>query len=118
MLKVSDVTHEIVSMKKSGMKQVSIAGKLGLSVTTVANHVRSARACGLLEKRTPKDMKSHFDNVMYMSGIRRGRIQDVFTTMPEEITNWLIDETVKGTTVAQTIASIVIDTYHEEKQKD
>ena len=118
MLKVNETTQTIVEMKKAGMKQVTIAARLGLDPATVSNHVRSAREIGILEPRAPKEMKSHFDNLIYSSGIRRGRIQDIFVRVPDEITNWLIDETIKGTSVADTLASIVIDAYHDEKEKD
>lgn len=102
----------IVAMLKEGKRQADVARELGLPRYTIYNTVERARRVGDLNARSPK-VDYHFNKARTLHGAT-GSLKGLMRDLSAEASEWLIDETPEGATIADTIRAIVQDAYEGE----
>lgn len=87
----------VVAMLKDGMRSSEVAALTGLATGTVNGYAAWARRKGALNYRTT------------------GRAENVVAGLSFEVASWLASITPEGADVSDTIRSILVDAYEEEK---
>lgn len=114
---VDDIVRQVADMRNKKMRHLDISIELGISLTAVARYVKHARQAGILPPKPVASNRSKVTELTKRAGIRRGVIQDVFDALSPDAVVWLTDQTIPGTSVAETLAAIVTDTHYEETHK-
>jgi hypothetical protein len=108
----------VVEMVQAGKAHDDVAKRFGVPVRKAKVWIQKARRDGLLPRREPAGMAGrHYADNMYRrhKGPRLGSFENLLGPLDRPLLDWLIDETPKGATIADTVRAIVIDAYHEHK---
>lgn len=107
---------QVAEMLAGGATRRAVMDALKVDRAQFTQDVFLARREGLIPAFEPATV-SVADKALYMMKNHRKRVGSVtliFDTMTEDATRWLIQQVPDGSTLAETIAAIITDAYHEE----
>lgn len=94
-----------VDMHKAGFSIAEMASELGLKYGTISSYIHTARVQGripLVERRVPK------------ASCPVGRLGSAVLRLPDDVYDWLVNQTPASSTLSDTLLAIATDVYHEE----
>ena len=110
----SKQTLLICDLWNSGMSHAEIAERVGKSRRVVSQTLFRARRAGVkLRLRTSEAKKMSSLSAQYQ--VRLGTVGAAIKSLPRPTLRWLLKSTPDGMTVAEYMASFVLDAYHEEE---
>tara|TARA_R110000822_G_scaffold71205_4_gene171813 strand:+ start:572 stop:1141 length:570 start_codon:yes stop_codon:yes gene_type:complete len=112
---------KIIELACKGLMPREIAEKLGITVRAIYYVSVKARHKGLLPpvqemtrtRRTDTGYKC-MARIAERKNVKMGSYRQVIEPLPPGIMHWLVSQVPEGGTVAELVASIITDTYHEE----
>lgn len=111
---LSEKSKEICDLWNSGMSHAEIAERIGKSRRVVSQTLFRARKAGAkLRLRTSEAKKMSSLSAHYQ--VRLGTVGAAIKRLPRPTLRWLLKNTPDGMTVAEYMASFVLDAYHEEE---
>lgn len=110
----------IARLLAEGVDREEIRLQLGISRALMSNDVFKGRQAGVVsnfERVRPKARHAaeRLRRRMEKDRIRGGRMDNIYSGLPPETQDWLVAQVPTGATMAETIAAIIVDTYHEER---
>jgi predicted ArsR family transcriptional regulator len=111
----------ILRLLLAGVSRAEIAKQLGITPVRLIHDVAQLRQRGLYPKYQPKgDTPKTYNIVKHAlekNRVRGGRLGDIYGHLTPEAGLWLVSQVPDGSSVAEVVASIVTDAFHEEKQE-
>jgi len=107
-----------------GLTAREIAERLDITVNVATQRVSHLVRHGLLPKAAERKAKrrkeawSKVRRLTYEHGKLHGSMSQVIDCLNIDQAEWLFNNTPAGATVAEFIASIIVDTYEEERDGD
>lgn len=110
---LSSKTLLICDLWETGMTHVEIADTLKTAMSHVYSAIYRGRQAGLNLRPIPlKNIGKRGLSARYNR--RFGSVADAVKNLPEPVMAWLMQSTPEGATVADFMASFVLDAYNEE----
>jgi hypothetical protein len=106
----------VVEMIQAGKTHHDVAARFGIPTLKARVWVQKARADGLLPRKERSGMtgRHYVDNAYRRhKGPKLGSFEGMLGPLDRPLLDWLIDQTPKDATIADTVRAIVIDAYHE-----
>lgn len=101
-------------MRSRGQRLREIARKLGVCVSMAHSYVEGAKAQGILPSRNRPIKETTLRMIVRSRGIDFGKWASVIEKLNPEVQNWLIDQVPQGSNLAEMVAAIITDAYHDE----
>jgi len=104
---------EIVELYNGGMAYHEVAEKLGVPTRRVYSTLYRAKQRGIAVRHdkveSPRERR-----LRIVAGRPVGLMTQMLETLDEPVLSWLMKVTPQGMSVAEYVAAMVLDAYHEE----
>ena len=109
------VEKRIVKLKLAGHPNRVVCDRTGWSMSRISRFVQRAREAGLIPPRGVQTRSVQITTALAQLGCRRGSIQQTLDTLPKDVRWWVIQSLPEGSSVAEFIAAVLVDTYYDEQ---